>query len=96
MSQTPDLQTQINALSTRLSALDGQGLMSPATGFTQQTNAAIAGLKTDLTQSVLSLEGLLQGLSTKISSLWTAVTTALGIVPQPSGTPGTTVPPAGN
>lgn len=95
MSQSPDLQTQITALAARVAALDGQGLPNANASFVATTNAKITGVQTDLTQSVLSLEGLLTTLTTTVNSLWTALATALGITPPPASGPPTIVPPAG-
>jgi hypothetical protein len=95
MSQSLDLQTQINLLAARVSVIDGEGLKAPAQGYTVQNNAAIAGIKEDLTQSVLSLEGLLQKINASVAGLWVALSTYLGLTPPP--TPSTTViPPAGS
>ena len=99
MSTTPpstDLQTQISALSTRLSAIDGQGLPNPSTCFVTTATKKIGGLKEDLSQSVMSLEGLLTTVNTSIMSLWSALATALGITPPPTTAPPTVVPPSGS
>jgi hypothetical protein len=95
MSASPDLQTQVSALAARLAALDGQGLPNPSTAFVATTNAKINGLQTDLTGSVLSLEGLLTSAGVSIAGLWAALSTALGITPPPTSTPPTMIPPAG-
>ena len=91
----PDLQTQVSALAARLAALDGQGLPNPNTAFVAQTNAKIKGVQLDLTQSVMTLEGLLATVNVGINALWSALSTALGITPPPASGPPTVVPPAG-
>jgi hypothetical protein len=96
MSQTPDLQTQLNNLAVRVSMLDGQGLIAPAVGFTTQTNARINGLKVDLTQSVLTLEGLLAKVTASVTSLWTALSTYLGFSPPGADVSQTVIPPSGS
>lgn len=96
MSTSPDFQTQINELAVRLAALDGQGLHNPSTSFVSQTNAKLNGLKTDLQQSVLTLDGLLTKLINSVNNLWTSVETALGITAQPPSSPTSVVPPSGN
>ena len=95
MSASPDLQTQVSALAARLAALDGQGLPTPSTSFVATTNAKIKGVQLDLTQSVMSLEGLLSSVNTSIAGLWAALSTALGITPPPTPIPPTVIPPAG-
>jgi hypothetical protein len=95
MSVSPDLQSQVTALSARLAVLDGQGLPNPSTAFVATTNAKIKGVQLDLTQSVMSLEGLLTSINISIAGLWAALSTALGITPPPTSAPPTVVPPAG-
>jgi hypothetical protein len=91
---TLPVQTQIDSLAARVSALDGQGLHAPAKGFVQQTAARISGLKTDLVQSVLTLDSQLQDMHSEVSGLWRSFSTYLGISPPPTSL-GTLVPPAG-
>lgn len=87
---TTDLQAQVNALAVRMAVIDGQGLVAPATGYVVQTTNKIAGLQTDLTQSVLTIESLLNKVTASVQALWTALSTYLGISPPPSTGP---IPP---
>lgn len=93
---TPDLQSQITQLAVRLAALDGQGMPDTSTSFVAKTNAEIAGLKTDLQQSVLTLDGLLTTLTNTVNNLWAALSTSLGITPPATPTTGSVIPPSGS
>lgn len=79
----PPVQDQINAIMVRLALLDGQGLASPATGFTATTSASLAGLRTDIQQAVLSLEANLNELYTDVSAINSQVDQMLGVTSTP-------------
>jgi septation ring formation regulator EzrA len=91
-----DLQTQITNLTARVNLLDGQGLPQNVQGFTAQTSANIAGVKSDINGVVLSLEAvnnqqfaLLQQMVTAINALLNLTGVAPPISP-PTTTPPTT------
>ena len=54
-----DPQTQINDLTARQNSVDGVGLANPADGVLNQHDKRILGIKTDLSQSVLKIESIL-------------------------------------
>jgi hypothetical protein len=92
MPTLPDFQTQINALVVRLNLLDGTGLLPPAQGFTAQTNASLAGMKSDITQAVLSLEGSVNALTATVQVYVSQLEVLLGLAGV-TYTPPTMVPP---
>lgn len=77
-SDLQDLQAQITALKARLNVVDGQGLVDPTQGVLNQHLLKINGLKTDLKQSVLTLQSLLNGYVKQVTDLVTLVRTHLG------------------
>jgi hypothetical protein len=86
------LQTQVNAILSRLALLDGTGLTAPAVGFTSTTASKLTGLQIDIQQAILSLEANLNELYTNVSSLSAQVDQLLGVTNIPY-TPVIIVPP---
>jgi uncharacterized coiled-coil protein SlyX len=73
MPTTDELQTQINSLTSRLTALDGVGLSAPQVGTIPTMQRDITGLRSTIKQSVLKMEQLYNDLSTLVSSYITLV-----------------------
>jgi hypothetical protein len=73
------LQAQVNAILARLALLDGQGLLAPAQGFTTTIQAQVNGLKSDIEESVLSLEANLNDLYTDVETINGQVDQVLGV-----------------
>ena len=87
------LQDQITSLSARLALLDEQGLVAPLQGYTAQTNAKITGVKSDVSNSVLSLEANINNVLIAVQALQTSVNTLLGLAGLPVPPPPVVVPP---
>ena len=90
----PDLQSQITNLTARLNLLDGQGLPQNVQGFTAQTNASIAGVKSDINGVVLSLEATNNQQYALMQQMISAINALLNLTGvAPPITPPTTTPP---
>ena len=74
-----DLQAQITALTARVNVIDGQTLADPAQGVLNQHLLKINGLKTDLKQSVLALQSILNSYIKQLAEFLTTVKTHLGV-----------------
>src|ERR1700752_2052355 len=89
----PSLQDQFTALANRVALLDGQGLAAPLQGYTAQTNAKIAGVKSDVQNSVLALEADINNVLIAVQALQTSVNVLLGLAGLPVPPPPLVVPP---
>lgn len=78
MPTTDQLQTEIVALTTRLNALDGQGLTDPSLAVVTVLAAKIAGVQTTMNQAVLLMESLLQDLTKVVDNLQKTIQVHLG------------------
>jgi hypothetical protein len=85
MATTPytlaQLSTMIDALTARVTTLDGQGLPSGVRGQVPVLTARANGFDTKLRQAVGSLESTLATLKSSISTFTTAVRQLLNLVP---------------
>lgn len=97
MATTPtlaSLQAQLTNLTARVNVLDGQGLPQNVQGFTAQTNANIAGVKSDINGVVLSLEATNNQQFELMNQMIAAINALLCLTGvAPPITPPTTTPP---
>jgi hypothetical protein len=72
------LTTIVNSLLTRTNCLDGQNLVSPATGAVPNLVAGLASIQTDLGQLVASFESQLATMKTSLTTIQAAINTLTG------------------
>jgi hypothetical protein len=70
----------IDALTTGVANLDGQGLAEPAKGLVSKLQADVRGLRTDLKQVVGRLQQSLNALSQNMASYVNVVKSQFGII----------------
>jgi hypothetical protein len=68
MPTTDQLQTQLDALTTRVNNLDGLGLVDPNLGTVQLLQRQLNGLQTTIKQSVLKMEQLYLDLKATVNN----------------------------
>ena len=78
------LSNLVDQLTARLNAVDGQNLAEPATGVLPAQAKQIAGLRTDLNQSILNMENILNGFKNTLISYVNLLRGHLGLAPLPN------------
>lgn len=68
------LQTQLDSLQVRLTALDGVGSSNPANSFQALTTKQFNTSQTDLNQVLLSIQVAISSLTTQVAALSTQIT----------------------
>lgn len=64
-----DIQEQITALSNRVAALDGVGLLNPTLAWTTVEAKKVEGIRESLTQSILLVQQMITTLQSQVSTL---------------------------
>lgn len=72
------LQAALDALTTRVTSLDGIGIGSGLTSDVDSLQAQITGVRADLQQAILTMQTLYTGLASTVASLTALVNQKIG------------------